>query len=102
LEKFLKRKFIRQYPVKEVGLRTRVDAFDPSTNSIYEFLGDYWHGNLEVFDPTKINESTKTSFYELNAKTFIRLNKLKDLGYKVHYIWESDFLKSKFLNLFAL
>jgi hypothetical protein len=71
-------------------LRKKVDGFDPKTNTIYEFLGDYWHGNPKKFKHDDINERCKKPFGELYEKTFNRLNELKNLGYKVYYIWESN------------
>lgn len=70
-----------------------VDGFDPKTNTIYEFLGDYWHGNPEIFSETKINKSNGKSFRELYNETFCRFSKLKKLGYCIKYIWENDWRK---------
>ena len=69
----------------------RVDAYDPQTNTIYEFLGDYWHGNLDIFDESAINANNKISFGDLHTQTFKRLRDLVDAGYCVKYIWESEF-----------
>ena len=75
-----------------------VDGIDPTTNIIYEFLGDYWHGNPKIYEYNKFNKTTKTSFGELYINT---LNKIKDLtskGYAVKYVWEADFKKWKKQN----
>lgn len=69
------------------------DGYNSETNTVYEFLGDYWHGNPEVFDLNDINTSCYKTFKELNEKTFERFNEMKILGYKVIYIWENDFVK---------
>ena len=55
--------------------------------------GDYWHGNPEVkkFSPNKINEHNKKSFGQLYQETMERIDLLKENGYKVVYIWESDY-----------
>ena len=93
LEKFLNKKLKRQFhPIK--ARQVRVDAYDPETNTIYEFLGDYWHGNPEVYDLNDFNRSNKTKFQVLYDETFDRLNFIKSLGYNVKYIWENDFLES--------
>jgi hypothetical protein len=68
-----------------------VDGYDPTTNTIYEFYGDYWHGNPESFSPDSINKSIKKSFKELYENTLIRQNKLMSAGYEFVFIWESDF-----------
>lgn len=67
-----------------------VDGFNPLTNTIYEFYGDYWHGNPKIYKPNDFNKSSKKSFGELYNITINRENKLKNNGYNVHYIWESD------------
>ena len=72
--------------------RKKVDGYDPRTNTIYEFLGDYWHGNIksERFHALKIHPILNITFQELYNKTFVRLSELKSYGYNVNYIWETD------------
>ena len=72
-------------------LHIRVDGFDPCTNTVYEFLGDYWHGNPKIFSAEKINKVSKKTFGSLHKKTFDRINKIKEAGYNVVHIWENDF-----------
>jgi len=69
-----------------------VDGFDPQTNTIYEFLGDYWHGNPLKFYPNLINptDKLKRTFGTLYKLTFDRFNKLRNLGFIIKYTWESD------------
>jgi hypothetical protein len=77
------------------GNSYKVDGFNPKTNTIYEFNGDFWHGNPSRFKPTDINPKNKLTFGELYNNT---LNKAEDLcndGYAVVTIWESDFKKSR-------
>lgn len=68
-----------------------VDGYDPNTNTVYEFYGDYWHGNPAQFDPDKVNPSLDKKFGELYNSTILREQVLKDLGYRLVTIWESDF-----------
>jgi len=79
----------REVYIKTLGLR--VDGYDPETNTVYEFLGDFWHGNLNVFDSREINSVVKKSYGLLNAETMNRLSLLEKSGYNVVYIWESDY-----------
>ena len=59
-------------------------------NIIYEFLGDYWHGNPALYPAeTKILNSTMTCG-ESYKNTWKRFGILKRLGYSIKYIWESD------------
>ena len=73
----------------------RVDGFDPKTNTVYEFLGDYWHGNPKLFDSNELNKHNGISMGELYMQTLNRFDTLKSMGYDVKYIWESDYKKSK-------
>lgn len=65
-----------------------VDGIDK--NTIYEFLGDYYHGNPKTFSHNDVNKTVGKKFGELYKETFTKFKILKDDGYKVNYIWESD------------
>lgn len=67
------------------------DGFDPLTNTIYEFYGDYWHGNPNVFDSNDINSHNGKTFGELYSKTIEREIKIKNADYKLITIWQKDF-----------
>lgn len=67
-----------------------VDGYDPITNTVYEFHGDYWHGNPGVFDSTKINKDVGKTFGELYKKTIDREDAIRKLGYNLNIMWESD------------
>jgi len=73
--------------------RYRADGYCKETNTIYEFYGDYWHGNPEIYKADKINNITKCSFKELYEKTLIKENKIKELGYNLEIIWENHWKK---------
>jgi len=81
-------------------LKTRADGYDPKTNTIYEFLGDYWHGNPTRFIKEDINLRCHKTYGELYTDTFNRFNNLKEAGYTIKYIWESEWktFKSKIAN----
>jgi G:T-mismatch repair DNA endonuclease (very short patch repair protein) len=74
-------------------LRKKVDGFDPKTNTIYEFLGDYWHGNPKKFNRYDVHPLRKIKYGKLYKETFNKFDKFKSLGYNVKYIWESDWKK---------
>lgn len=74
--------------------RIKVDAYDASTNTIYEFWGDYWHGNPNTYDPTKMNTNNKQLFGILYSHTCERIRLIESNGYKLIQIWESDWLKT--------
>jgi len=66
------------------------DGYDPDTNTIYEFYGDYWHGNPNTHNPEHINTNNKKSFGELYQKTMNRETLIKSHGYNLVTIWEND------------
>lgn len=77
------------------GKRFRFDGFDPITNTVYEFYGDYWHGNPTKFKPEDINPASKYTFGELYDNTMKREASLRAAGYKIVSIWETDWNKIK-------
>ena len=83
---------IPEYRQKKIKSKW-VDGYDPISNTVYEFLGDYWHGNPKKYNLDSINPQTKCTYGELNIKTFNRLRELKEMGYNVKYIWENDWNK---------
>lgn len=58
--------------------------------TVYEYLGDYWHGNPTVFSPSKMNTRAGKTYGELYRETTERLSKLVRAGYTVKYVWEGD------------
>lgn len=80
----------RQQTIQIQNRRFLVDAYDPITNTIYEFNGDFWHGNPLKYAPTDLNKKTHTTFGELYKKTIDKEEILKTAGFIVISIWESD------------
>lgn len=70
----------------------KVDGYNPITNTVYEFWGDYWHGNPKRFSGADINKHNKISFGELYNLTQIKRQKILSNGYNLTEIWESDFI----------
>ena len=72
--------------------RMHVDGYDSETNTVYEFLGDRFHGNLDVFLPDEhCNPFSDKSTKELNDEWIDRKNTLESLNYNVVFIWELDY-----------
>jgi hypothetical protein len=67
------------------------DGYDPTTNTIYEFYGDYWHGNPKIYNKDDINKNANKTFGELYKRTISRERFIKKYGYKVISIWENDY-----------
>ena len=59
-------------------------------NTVYEYLGDYHHGNPLKYAAEQVNELCHATFGLLLQKTMTKLLALKARGYTVKYIWESD------------
>lgn len=69
-----------------------VDAYVKAKNMVYEFNGDYWHGNPAKYDKDAVNEMSKVTFGELFDQTQSKLKELLENGYGVTSIWESEFV----------
>jgi len=85
--------FLDYYKIKnrQVLIGTKqVDGLNKKSNTIYEFLGDYWHGNPKKFNSNQMNELCKSPFGKLYLNTIKRFDLLKRMGYNIKYIWESD------------
>jgi hypothetical protein len=70
-----------------------VDGYIPDTKTVYEFNGDFWHGNLNRFDKDTVHPYLDITYGELYKQTKTKEQIFKDNGYKVISIWESDFDK---------
>jgi hypothetical protein len=62
------------------GHRLYVDGYHKRSNTVFEYLGDYWHKHISD---------------DARKKTMQRLRKIQSLGYRVVYIWESEYIKGK-------
>ena len=61
---------------------------------IIEFNGDYWHMNPSIYKPEDINKTTKRTAQETWDKDNKKKLCAERHGYKVLYIWESEYNKS--------
>lgn len=73
--------------------RVHPDGFDEITNTVYEFHGDFWHGNPKKYNKNSMNTVIKKYFGQLYDETIERENSIKSAGYKLVTMWESDFDK---------
>jgi len=60
------------------------DGFCEATNTVYEYLGDFTHGNIHV--------NASEFFQKKYNKTKERENRIKELGYNVVVMWHADWL----------
>lgn len=71
----------------------RVDGYCKETNTVYEFHGDAFHGNLKRYNPDTYCHpfDDKITALELYNKTKKKEEIIKKLGYNMVSIWESEF-----------
>lgn len=75
----------------KIGAKTyHTDGYAPATNTVYEFYGDFYHGNINLYPRDKQSPLGKT-YGELYNATIERENDIKRAGYNVVSIWEHDY-----------
>ena len=80
----------------------RVDGYDPVTHTVYEFLGDFWHGNPKIYSPGTVNKKLSCTMGDLYEKTQQRLLAIETAEKcKMVTIWESDFHANPAMRAFA-
>ena len=72
-----------------------VDGYNPETKTVYEFHGDFWHGNPEVYESDVINPVVGLTFGELYERTAIRRQLFIASGFKCVEMWESEWKRMK-------
>lgn len=70
------------------------DGYCKDKNIVFEFHGDFWHGNPNRFDHNEINPMTKTTYGDLYEKTIKKKTFLLQEGYTYIECWESDWDKA--------
>ena len=76
--------------------RYSADGYSEVKNCIYEYHGDFWHGNPAIYPSLEINPVSKVTYGELYEKT---LEKQKfceeESGYSYYFVWESSWIRGK-------
>lgn len=79
-----------EFYIKE--LRCYADGYHKRSNTVFEFYGDAYHGNIKRYPkdayPNPYSDLTTVDLYR---KTMLREKQLRRLGYNIVSIWESDF-----------
>jgi len=68
-----------------------VDGYCPNSKTIFEFYGDFWHGNPMIYKSSDINKKVNKSFGFLHQRTLEREEFFRKNGYNVVSIWESQY-----------
>jgi hypothetical protein len=79
-----------EYKIPNTNLKA--DGYCKETNTVYEYHGDYWHGNPLIFNQKDKSFFGKT-YGELYENTLKREQKIKELGYNLVVMWENDWIK---------
>lgn len=75
------------------GTNYRADGYCADTNTVYEFYGDYWHGNPTKFERAEFNVQANKTYGQLYEDTMVREQAIKAAGFSVISIWEDQYDK---------
>ena len=67
-----------------------VDGFCSENNTVYQFHGDFYHGNPEMFSADDVNTKTGKTFGQLYQETKRVEELVVSQGYELEIIWEKD------------
>jgi hypothetical protein len=84
------------------GRKYIADGYSPENNTIYEFYGDKIHGNPLIYKMEDISSINKKTFGECYRKTMEKEKAIKDAGYNLISIWESEFKQQQIDRALAL
>ena len=62
---------------------------------IFEYHGDFFHGNPKIYTPTDINTRVKKTHGELYENTLNKQQFCEKSGFKYKFIWESEWIRGK-------
>lgn len=81
---------IHEHKLKE-NKQIKVDGYDPTTNTVYQFHGSFFHGEPRKFKADEINKRIGKTYGELYTKTTIKDFQLLSWGYNLKVMWEYDY-----------
>ncbi|XP_072392265.1 uncharacterized protein [Diabrotica undecimpunctata] len=96
-------KWLSQFPDVQHALNggevticgAKVDDYDSSTNTVYQYHGCFWHGPPECFAPNTVNHINNETISDLYERSIRRASQIKDAGYNIVEMWECEWIKSK-------
>ena len=88
----------RDVCIKVGKKRYYVDGLDPYNKICYEYNGDYFHGNPNIYNQSDYNNVVHKTFGELYERTLKKKSDLESAGYTIISIWESEF-KKQLINI---
>jgi hypothetical protein len=87
IKSFNNKNITPEYVMNVDGQRFKVDGFDVTTNTIYEYFGSFWHGHPSRTDLIGLHPFYKIPYTELYQKTLNRIDYFKNNGYNIIYKW---------------
>ena len=72
-----------------------VDGYDELNDVVYEFLGCYFHGCCDCYEPNAFNYKCEKTFGKLKSETSSRLNCLKNYCSNMIIVKECEYLKKR-------
>lgn len=72
---------------------SKVDGYCESNNTIYEYFGDYWHGNPLTTNKDDYNERSGKTNRELYEKTVKKCTAIQEMGYNLVVKWETEYIE---------
>jgi len=73
----------------------KADGFSMKDNMIFEYHGDFWHGNPKIYNPSDINQKAKKTYGELYENTLYKQQFCKKTGFEYKSIWDSEWIRGK-------
>lgn len=80
----------RNVLIKLSDRKIKADGYMLETNTVYEFNGDYYHGNPSLYQSDKINPHTKCTFGKLYSRTIEKEKSILNNGFNLITIWEHE------------
>lgn len=77
-----------EYPIKNTFYFA--DGYCKKSNTVFEFMGDFWHGNPVKYKPEDINPMNNKKYGKLYENTIKRRDIIISKGYNYVEIWESE------------
>jgi len=71
------------------------DIFLPKLNLVIEYNGDYWHCNPKKYEPNYFHQVKNKTAKELWEYDKNKIDLIKEYGYNLEVVWESDYNTDK-------
>jgi Zn finger protein HypA/HybF involved in hydrogenase expression len=74
--------------------RYKADGYSKELNIVFEYYGNAFHGNPEVYDRDKVFIKSHKTYGEMYDYTLQREDEIKALGFHLVTIWEKEWLNA--------